>query len=248
MKTQYDSIAEEYHNFNNRRIIRDFLLDPAFFSLLGDVRGKSVLDLACGSGHLTIPIKELGAERVLGVDVSKAMITLAQQEERARQLGIEYHVHDTTQLPELGKFDLVTAGFLLHYAKSKQELEAMCHGIARNLAPNGRFIALNHSPFYPISNTPQYQRTVLPLEPLKEGSKLRFTFYNRDQTKSMSFDFYHWSKETYEFAMRNAGLKDIRWIDIHPTKEGIKKYGKDFWDAWENEPSTVLLEARKNYN
>jgi len=245
MATQYDSIAQAYHDFNNRRIIRDFLIDPAFFSLLGDVRGKIVLDLACGSGHLTQSIKKLGAERVLGVDISKAMIDLAQKEEQARPLGIEYQIYDATKLPELGQFDLVTAGFLLHYAKSKEELEAMCLGIVKNLIPGGRFVALNNSPFFPISNTPQYQRTVLALDPIKEGSRLRFTFYNKDQTESMSFEFYHWSKETYETAMKKAGLKDIRWIDIPPSEKGVKQFGKDFWNAWEKEPSTILLEARR---
>lgn len=243
--TQYDKIAKEYTSFENRAVLRNSLVDPAFFSLLGDVKGKSVLDLACGSGYFTRPIKRLGANLVLGVDISQEMIRLAKDEETARPLGIDYFVGDVADIPVFGKFDLVTAGFLLHYASTKKELEEMCNGIAKNLAPNGRFVTLNNSPVYPTSNTPQYGKTIEALEPIRDGSRLRLKFYNKDQTQNCSFDFFHWSQESYESALEKAGLKDIRWIDIHPTEEAITKLGKDFWNAWNKEPTTILLEARK---
>lgn len=46
------------------------------FHLLGDVRGKSVLDLGCGSGESVIPLAMRGA-RVTGLDISPELIGLA---------------------------------------------------------------------------------------------------------------------------------------------------------------------------
>jgi predicted RNA methylase len=40
--------------------------------LLGDLRDKNVIDLACGEGFFTRSIKWAGAARVVGVDISKA--------------------------------------------------------------------------------------------------------------------------------------------------------------------------------
>ena len=46
---------------------------------LGDLRRKSVLHLQCNAGQDTLSIKSLGAEPVLGVDISDEAIAFATQ-------------------------------------------------------------------------------------------------------------------------------------------------------------------------
>jgi putative methylase len=53
----------------------------------GDIAGKAVADLGCGSGMFAIGAALLGAERVVGVDVDPGV--LAQAEENARSAGVE---------------------------------------------------------------------------------------------------------------------------------------------------------------
>ena len=48
------------------------------FHLVGDVRGKTVLDLGCGTGENLIPLLERGA-RVIGMDISPDLIAIAQK-------------------------------------------------------------------------------------------------------------------------------------------------------------------------
>lgn len=48
------------------------------FHLLGDVRGKTVLDLGCGKGEDIIPLLERGA-RVIGIDISPDLIAITQK-------------------------------------------------------------------------------------------------------------------------------------------------------------------------
>ena len=49
--------------------------DPVIFRALGDVRGKSLLDLACGDGFYTRRFRaECGADPVVGVDLSPKQI------------------------------------------------------------------------------------------------------------------------------------------------------------------------------
>lgn len=48
------------------------------YHLLGDVKGKTVLDLGCGTGENIIPLIERGA-CVIGIDISPDLIALAQE-------------------------------------------------------------------------------------------------------------------------------------------------------------------------
>lgn len=49
---------------------------PYILELMGDVRGKRVLDAGCGGGFYSIWLSEQGAE-VLGIDGSRKMIKIA---------------------------------------------------------------------------------------------------------------------------------------------------------------------------
>jgi len=53
-----------------------YILEYAFY-LLGDVRGKDVLDLGCGKGENLISLIERGA-RVTGIDVAPGMVAISQ--------------------------------------------------------------------------------------------------------------------------------------------------------------------------
>src|SRR5262249_40427752 len=48
------------------------------YNQLGDVRGRRVLDLGCGSGENTLLLVNRGAE-VHGVDISKRLLSLARR-------------------------------------------------------------------------------------------------------------------------------------------------------------------------
>src|SRR5512133_2248776 len=53
----------------------------------GDIAGKAVCDLGCGTGILAIGAALLGAERVTGVDIDTGAIVVAH--ENAALLGVE---------------------------------------------------------------------------------------------------------------------------------------------------------------
>src|SRR5690349_1537364 len=45
----------------------------------GDVRGKTVLDIGCGSGHYEVEYAKRGAAKVTGIDFAPGMLELARQ-------------------------------------------------------------------------------------------------------------------------------------------------------------------------
>ena len=138
----YDDIAHEY-----RTIARDLEMPLhkaelyTFAQLIGDVQGKSVLDLGCGEGFYTRRLRRLGAARVVGVDISSEMVALAQQAEALEPLGVDYRVADVRTEGRIGEFDLVVSFFMLNHALDRADLLSMCQGIAANLKPGGRFFA-----------------------------------------------------------------------------------------------------------
>src|SRR5499427_5598553 len=149
MDTDYDQIAEQYKRAKLKPW-RTHLERYTLLRLAGDVAGKAVIDLACGEGYYTRALRRQGAARVVGVDLSHAMIGLAEAEEARRPLGVEYRVGDVRTLEVPGEFDLAFAAYLLNYAHSAEKLAQMCRAVARALRPGGRFVTANSSPAEPI--------------------------------------------------------------------------------------------------
>src|SRR5436309_1970250 len=82
--------------------------------LLGDVRGRDVLDVGCGTGRHALRLAAAGA-RVTAVDFSDAMLTRA----RAKPGGavVEWRAHDLAEpLPyPAAAFDRVLCGLVLDH-------------------------------------------------------------------------------------------------------------------------------------
>ena len=91
---------------------RQHLLNPAIFALLGDVRGKTILDAGCGQGYLSRLLAAKGAT-VTGIEPSEAFYTYAQEREQAEQSGICYVQADlSTWTPAPNTFDFVIANMV----------------------------------------------------------------------------------------------------------------------------------------
>jgi len=115
---------------------------PALFKLWRSVlaadAAPTALDLACGDGWYSRAfLHELGASAVHGVDLSPDMIEAGRGKATP---GLTLSVGDCTDaaaMARLGSFDIVTAAYLLCYAGSEAELEAMMRGVAAAVKPGG---------------------------------------------------------------------------------------------------------------
>ena len=105
----------------------------ALLDLLAPQPGEAVLDLGCGTGHLTSKIAEAGAA-VLGVDSSAEMVA----EARRTYPALAFEVGDARNLSYSARFDAVFSNAALHWVK---EAGAVAAGAARGLKPGGRFVA-----------------------------------------------------------------------------------------------------------
>ena len=243
MPTNYDTIAEEYKRAKQQPW-RLHIEHYALFEMVGDLAGKSVLDLACGEGFHTRFLKQKGPARVVGVDISHGMIDLARTEETQRPLGIDYLVDDVKKLDLHEQFDLVFAAYLLNYASTKEELLEMCLAIARHLKPGCRFVSVNSNPDYTgkTETMRPYGFTCTASE-RREGTPLTWTFFLKEGPFEITN--YYLSIATHEWALGTAGLHDSRWHSPTVSPEGLAEFGQDYWAAFLRHKPIIFIECGK---
>jgi len=105
-------------------------------------RSGPILELACGTGRLTIPMAESGVD-VVGVDLAPAMIARARakQAELPKSVGerLSFIVGDMRNLDLRRRFDGVVIGLngLMHMT-TDEDLHAALSTARRHLTPSGR--------------------------------------------------------------------------------------------------------------
>jgi ubiquinone/menaquinone biosynthesis C-methylase UbiE len=214
--------------------------------LIGDLTGKAVLDVACGEGFYTRILRQRGAAKVTGVDLSQGMLELARQQEAALKQGIDYLQGDARHLDLPGKYDLIVSAYLLNYAQTRDELRAMCRGNARCLKPGGRFITANSNPALDFSFAPSYRKYGFETSvegKWQEGVPIKWTFYLEDG--SFSIENYYLDVAIYEEALRSAGFQHVHWHRPFVSPEGEKAFEKEFWATFLNYPPIILIECVK---
>lgn len=246
MSEQYDEIADLYHETIQEIPFREHAETVTLFDSLGEVQGQSALDLACGTGYYARLLRQRGAARVVGVDISPEMIRVARSIEQAQPLGIEYRVADATDLASLGTFDRVVAVYLLSYATSRAHLHAMCRSIAGALVPGGRFVTYTMNP--DLDWTPgYYQRYALEIQAPAERADERpysFTLTIRGQT-TPPIQIRYWTLATLEDALRQAGFTSIRAATARVSEPGLALFGRDYWQPYLDQPHALCLEATR---
>jgi 2-polyprenyl-3-methyl-5-hydroxy-6-metoxy-1,4-benzoquinol methylase len=244
MTVNYDPPV--YKKWREKSIRHQYVDEYLYFNMIGELSGKSVLDLGCGEGTYTRIFRKKGAAQVTGADLSEGLIRFARQEEAAEPLGIEYIVGDVAELGEIGSFDLVTASYLLNHASDKETLLKICQTIFVNLKSGGRFLSITgdhgHPPeTYPLCRKYGYMKSTVP--PLREGSLITITFLLDDETCTV--EDYYLSRETYEWAFREAGFEKVLWHEPVVSPEGLEKFGEAFWDDYISYPFMCGIECLK---
>lgn len=243
-RDEYNRIARQYEDAKGR-LSASYSIYTTFASVVGRIDGLEGIDLACGGGYTSRILVEQGAKRVVGIDISEGQIELAEEHEARLRQGIEYHVADASK-PEIvrfGKFDLVTAAFLLNYSPSKRMLNDFMANITSLTKPNGRVVGL-----VPNSDAGMdFESLCIRLSSLgskKEGSPYRVEFLDEDGNVFCEFTNHFWLKDTYEQAFRNSGF-NFKWHNPIISKEGMEKFGEEFWKEYLKNRTWLAFEAKK---
>jgi SAM-dependent methyltransferase len=132
----YDQLAPVYDILTGAYRHAEWLAAIEALAVQHGLSGRAVLDLACGTGKSFLPLIASGYD-VAACDGSEAMVALA----RAKAPNTPVLVADIRELPQLGRFDLITClDDAVNYLLTVDDLDRFFDGVARNLARHGVLI------------------------------------------------------------------------------------------------------------
>lgn len=150
--------------YDNEKIFNSFLLErenentpfnlqvkPIIIDFIGNVKGKSFLDLGCGLGHFAKELSKMGAKSIIGIDNSEKEILYANQNNKLE--NIEYKVLNAENIETLGlKFDIIVSNIVVDYIEN---LDFLLRSIHNCLNKGGLFV---FSQVHPLSTAPKHKR------------------------------------------------------------------------------------------
>ena len=104
--------------------------------------GKSILDVGCGTGGVTIPAKQRVGKigKASGIDPAPEMIALARQKSSRAGLEIDFRLGVIESLPFPDEtFDAVTSSLMMHHLPEHVRVKGLAE-IRRVLKPGGRLL------------------------------------------------------------------------------------------------------------
>lgn len=140
----YTTYAKQYDLAVQDNLYNAHFERPNTLALVGDVAGKKVLDLGCGSGIYAQILSESGADSVTCIDAAQEMIDIVKD-----KLGDSVNAYAQNLalgLPEEAnaQYDLVICPLMVHYI---EDLRPLFNDIQRVLKPGGQFVFSTHHPF-----------------------------------------------------------------------------------------------------
>lgn len=113
---------DEYVSLRNRDNNYNVLLEqPAMAELLPNLLDKTVLDLGCGFGQNCLDFVRRGAKRVVGIDLSQKMLSVAKAE--SFDPKIVYRNMSMTDIASIHEsFDFVYSSLAFHYIENFSKL------------------------------------------------------------------------------------------------------------------------------
>ncbi|WP_346730108.1 class I SAM-dependent methyltransferase [Bradyrhizobium sp. IC3195] len=136
----------EQNSLYHRPDLYDLMAPPdpileGFYVEIARERGGRVLDLACGSGRLTIPLARAGFQ-VVGGDLSPQMLERARSYARAQAVELDLVQLDMRDFDLGGRtFDtiVVAVNSILHL-HSLHDFRGFFGSVGRHLSPQGRLV------------------------------------------------------------------------------------------------------------
>jgi len=197
----YDN-EENFEKYMERRKwqenANDTLEKPVMLELIGDVAGKSILDLGCGDARFGVELLRSGQEGTTytGVEGSLNMVRAANESVKGTNAQIEQAFMEDWTYPA-GTYDLVISRLAVHYI---EDVESLFHKIYNTLNENGTFIFSVEHPVITSTLQPSGTRTDWVVDQyFVEG-------YREQQWLGGSVKKMHRSIESYFMALQRAGF------------------------------------------
>lgn len=241
---KWNSGYTEYGDMN-----RKYVIDPAIFRLIGSVKDLSILDAGCGNGYLCRLLAKKGAKMV-GLDLSKRFIEIAEKKEKEAHLGIKYYIGTLSNLPMFQNetFDMVISNLAL---MDVHDLEKGVKELYRVLKKNGELI---FSIMHPCFSSPPVHGWVR--TPQDSQRKEDWIYWKVDRYFERSMEVWQYLDwpPTYSFhrplsdyiktLIRN-GFTITDFEEPVPSKRVMREHYREFGNEYDRIPWFLIIGAKK---
>ena len=188
-------------------------------NLIGDIKGKKILEIGCGGANCGISLAKQGAI-VTCSDISKEQITFAKDNAKRENVDIQFIISAMEDIKYIDEFDVVISMAALMYVK---DIDKVFDNINKNLKNNGLFVfSLNDPTFYSVAakylwNDPENQQSYFYSGPEK------WKWNENDD-----FEFITYRRPIYEYinCLTENNLYIEKMFQLKPKKELITEEDK----------------------
>ena len=219
MADQYETDEKaNYYALFKKNLFLKHIEKPSIHKLLDyDLKGKRVIDLACGCGDSTKMLVDLNPEELVGVDYAETMINNAIKSSAndPRFSHIKYYVRDCMEPLNLGEFDIVYSSYLLNYGKKPDELLKFYKSMYASTKPSGLCCGLIMNVFLDRKefNEPErYKKYGLEYNRHENGELLDIKLFY-DNKHLFDLRNWIWPSQVHEECARKAGFKKMEWVE-----------------------------------
>jgi len=222
--------------------------------LLGNVKGKDVLEIGCGGGQNAIVLNKWGA-RSVGLDISEKQIKFARKLAKREGLEVPFYVGDMEDLSIFDdeSFDVVLSSFGIGYADN---LEKTFQEVFRVLRKDGLFVFADVHPITDKGRIIRYRkRRIWGISNYFDRKRCLWTWKRKG--KKAKFYGYHRTIQDYFNLLTGAGFVVEKILEPEPysinnigetERKKIPYLEEDFvknYDLWKRIPYTITFKARK---
>ncbi|GLQ76226.1 class I SAM-dependent methyltransferase [Vibrio penaeicida] len=226
----YTKHAKEYAKAVEDNIYNANFERPSTLALVGDVSGKAVLDLGCGSGEYANYFLTEGAASVTCVDVSQDMIDIVQSRFKNKVCAYSQDLSVGLPYEENDSADVVVCPLVVHYLK---DLGAFFKEVTRVLKPGGVFVFSTHHPMVDFKSSPSgdYFRCELIEEEWNTLSQpVEVSFYRRSLTGTFN-------------AITQSGLVVAQFSEGEVTEQ-VKALSEERYQRLKTRPQFMFIKCQ----
>ncbi|WP_433594920.1 class I SAM-dependent methyltransferase [Lysinibacillus xylanilyticus] len=140
-QNEFSGNLEKYKNPIEYDVLHEnYNVDLHFIENLLSNNNDTIIELACGTGRLAIPLAKQGFN-VYAVDIHEGMLQLAIEKAKKQNVHVHFSMQDCTQLqlPISSNFIYMTGNAFQHFLSNESQ-NALFQSVKQHLQPRGEFV------------------------------------------------------------------------------------------------------------